>query len=628
MVSIRMRVAMALVGAVAALSACADETAPELGVSAPADGGLLDSSVGEDAGAGSRPGDDASLPRGPGVCRQARAESLPARLTAMSADAGASMDTPAASTVTVTVSDDLFPTFRTWCGACHTGAAQGSFQVASAGDFQAKVNGKVVARVQSNDDTGPNAVMPPMGNPGYKHYQDRTPDDPIRQFAELVQQWIAAGSPMSFAKPATGGMDSGNSGSAPVIGFLMSPATGNAMTNVGNCIPNKELVATEQTRSAGLDAMFAAAQRASSGTDVERVGLPEHLGDTDLFTLDSRTLAQYGVIAYAPGYPLWSDNAGKLRYVRVPRGKSIQFNKATQQFEIPANTRFYKTFMKQIVDTDGSYPLEEGETRLIVARARPHRTPTTRPRPRPSSARTSGTTTSRTPMLVETPLRDGRALRRHHLSVQHRRAPRCRGLREANPADPEEALLDSATPHATTRSRRASGASQCHMGQPEPQTSSSASHPLQINRRPVGQGGMIEPTGPDELTQLQRLIDYGLITGIDSADDVLPLEQSQGSRTPRNDYELVAQGYMLGNCAHCHNPRGFPTVENPVLKDVAQLPPGRQRAASFSFRSSDTARASRAAPARRRHSVHHALARGFAALGPFGGPLRFQCDRD
>src|SRR5208283_3965988 len=62
-------------------------------------------------------------------------------------------------------------------------------------------------------------------------------------------------------------------------------------------------------------------------------------------------------------------------------------------------------------------------------------------------------------------------------------------------------------------------------------------------------------------------------TGIDSPGDVLPLEQSQGSRVPRNNYELVAQGYMLGNCSHCHNPRGAPSVQNPVLMNLMNFLP-------------------------------------------------------
>ena len=32
---------------------------------------------------------------------------------------------------------------------------------------------------------------------------------------------------------------------------------------------------------------------------------------------------------------------------------------------------------------------------------------------------------------------------------------------------------------------------------------------------------------------------------------------------------------MLGNCAHCHNPRGFPSVKNPELRDAADFLPDR-----------------------------------------------------
>jgi mono/diheme cytochrome c family protein len=99
--------------------------------------------------------------------------------------------------------------------------------------------------------------------------------------------------------------------------------------------------------------------------------------------------------------------------------------------------------------------------------------------------------------------------------------------------------------------------------------------PLQINRRPKGTSGTIEDTADDELSQLQRLIDYKVITGIDSLNDVLPLEASEGDRAPRNDYELTAQAYMTGNCSHCHNPRGYPTVQNPVLRDVLNFYPDK-----------------------------------------------------
>ncbi len=55
---------------------------------------------------------------------------------------------------------------------------------------------------------------------------------------------------------------------------------------------------------------------------------------------------------------------------------------------------------------------------------------------------------------------------------------------------------------------------------------------------------------------------------------------------------------MLGNCAHCHNPRGFPSTKAPVLKDAAQLPASSRTAASSSSRSTGRARCARAASAR------------------------------
>jgi len=106
--------------------------------------------------------------------------------------------------------------------------------------------------------------------------------------------------------------------------------------------------------------------------------------------------------------------------------------------------------------------------------------------------------------------------------------------------------------------------------------------PLQVKRRPTDEGGVIEPTTPDELNQLQRLVDYGVITGIDSPDDILNLEDSQGARKPRNDSELKAQGYMLGNCAHCHNPTGDPSNDNPELKAILNFMPG-QNGGIFQF---------------------------------------------
>src|SRR5262249_27638752 len=35
-----------------------------------------------------------------------------------------------------------------------------------------------------------------------------------------------------------------------------------------------------------------------------------------------------------------------------------------------------------------------------------------------------------------------------------------------------------------------------------------------------------------------------------------------------------AQAYMVGNCAHCHNPRGFPSIRQPAVSPVLIFLPG------------------------------------------------------
>jgi mono/diheme cytochrome c family protein len=528
----------------------------------------------------------AALPRGPATCRQAHAESLPARLAAVHtpSDAGAADAAQMAPTGTTYFVSDLFERFKSVCGACHgTVQGLGGFQIQSAGDFQAQITDAVLQHVQSDGPSGghlagdpsdPNDPMPPFppGGPG-KPYSKRDDTDPVREFAELVKEWLKESKPKSFEVVSTTMQAAPTTGSTIPTTFIGSADIGNAMTNIGNCIPTRELVGTEQTTSAKLDAMFAAANALPAGPGVsaaQMIGLPEHLRDTDLFTLDSALLAPYGVIAFAPGYPLWSDNANKLRHVRVPRGTSVQFDKAKQGFTVPPNTRFYKTFMKLIVDADGSIRNRKIETRLIVAR--------------PDRMNADGTTTPAAlfgsykwnddesdAVLVQTPLKSGDPFADtvlQYVTDEQLAAD----LLKANPADPEVALLEgqAARHYAIPSSARCI---QCHMGSATG-TFSLGFLPLQINRRPEGEGGVFEPSGPDELTQLQRFIDYGIITGMDSPSDVLPLEAAEGSRAPRNQYELLAQGYMLGNCSHCHNPRGYPSQLAPVLRDVLNFLPG------------------------------------------------------
>ena len=561
----------AFVGVVGALAACAQEEYPawlwaaQHPTSPPATPPALDVDAGERAAT---------------VCVQARAESLPARLVAMSANAQ--------SGGSVVLVSDLFERFTEVCGSCHGPSVDppgsGGFQIAVATDFGTKMTAGVLEHVTMSacpqgamtlgDMSSPTDPMPPCNSAAgnFPTFASRPATDPVAQFATLVGQWIAAGSPKVFTPPSasTGDAGGGADGSTGTSSFTMTPADGNAMTDIGNCVPSTGLVGIQDQMATDLDAKFAAMKAQPGGTPQQAIGLPEHLSDTDLFTFDSSLLAQYGVVAYAPGYPLWSDGAGKLRHVRVPRGQSIHFNKTTQQFEIPPNTRFYKTFMKQIVDTDGSYRYRKIETRLIVSR--------------PDQNNPDGTAAAQTALfgtykwndtetdaaLIETPLNDGEPFADTILTY-NTDEQLAAAILAGQPADPESALIEgnAARHYAIPSSQRCI---QCHMGSPS-QAFVLGFTPLQINRRPLNVGGTFEPAGPDELTQLQRFIDAGIISGIDSPSDVLLLEQSQGTRTPRNDYELRAQAYMLGNCAHCHNPRGFPTIQNPVLQGVLDFLP-------------------------------------------------------
>jgi mono/diheme cytochrome c family protein len=541
------------------------------------------SAAGAGSDGGASQGLDASSTQVRSICVRAAAQPLPARLVSMSATATTGTDLVYVS--------DLFESFKSLCGSCHGPSVDppglGGFQIRSANDFSAAMTATVLRHVMSDGpgDSGnpaldPDDPMPPSSSPNGGPYSLRPATDPVRQFAELVAKWLALDSPQSFSPTSAGppSQDAGpDAGTAPGA-YLMSPLVGDTMTNLGYCIPDKGMIGVEQDTSTKLDAMFAGLTKAPPGPGVaaaQLIGLPEHLGDTDLFTLDTATLAQSGVVAFQPTYPLWSDDAGKLRYVRVPRGQSIRFDTVTQEFTIPPNTRFYKTFLKKIIDTDGSYRFRKIETRLIVSR--------------PDQQNADGTSTvtalfgsykwnsnETDAALIETPLRDG--LPFADTLLQYTTDEQLAAdILASQPLLPLEALLEggAARHYAVPSSDRCV---QCHMG------SSSASfvlgfRPVQIKRRPLGQGGTMpepgqEAPGADELTQLQRLIDYGVITGISSQDDVLPLEGSEGARSPRNDQELQAQAYMVGNCAHCHNPRGFPSVNNPVLVDILNFLPG------------------------------------------------------
>lgn len=70
---------------------------------------------------------------------------------------------------------------------------------------------------------------------------------------------------------------------------------------------------------------------------------PAHLADTGLYSdFASRTLAP-GVITYEPRYPLWSDGAGKKRYLLLPPNAQIDTT-SMDDWVFPVGTKVWKEF--------------------------------------------------------------------------------------------------------------------------------------------------------------------------------------------------------------------------------------------------------------------------------------------
>jgi hypothetical protein len=359
--------------------------------------------------------------------------------------------------------------------------------------------------------------------------------DPERflKLGTLLEAWIGAGAPDGdFPIP----------GEIEGEGAQLPPAIAAAMTDLGDCIPVPELLGTDGAK----DDFFAAATE-----------LPARLTDTDLVSLDAYELATLGTVAFDVEYPLWADNAHKGRWIHVPsridasgaRVRSpVAYDPAEGTFEIPENTRFYKTFFKQVREADGELRYRKVETRLIVVRHAPKEALY-------GTYLWDDSETAAT--LLTTPYRDGQPFKDHLLSIE------------------TDAITRTRRTYAVPAAHRCT---ECHSGS-DSDSFILGFTPLQIRRRGMGEAGRQTPTEADELNQLERLISYGVVAGV-TPDTAPRLETSNGAVQPRNEYELRVQGYTTGNCGHCHNPKGFATRQNPALTmnlspggNVFQFPP-------------------------------------------------------
>jgi hypothetical protein len=338
-------------------------------------------------------------------------------------------------------------------------------------------------------------AMPPLP----RNKADRGAYDAL---GRLLNDWILAGKPAgSFAHEQ--GRERGP--------LQPRDDVRDNMTTLGDCIPDA------LGSDAAMDQYFGALQQ-----------LPERLSQTDFFSLDSYALAKRGTVAYAPAYPLWSDGAKKIRHVHLPvdasgARQSMQWDEQTHEFKLPENTRIYKTFLKPVRTTSGETRYRKAETRLIVVRAGDGATLF-------ASYRWNEAEDEAT--LVTAPYRSGAAFKDTVFTL----------------------LSDERTQTTRTYAIPAKHRClECHEGASGKQFALGLT-PLQLNRRPEKQGGVLGSVGASELSQMERFRSYGAITGVPL--DAPTLERA-GKVAPKSERELSAQGYLLGNCTHCHNPNGF-----------------------------------------------------------------------
>ncbi|MEN9581581.1 MAG: hypothetical protein RJA70_4590, partial [Pseudomonadota bacterium] len=541
-------------------------------------------------------------------CVQAKSEALPATLQVMFNDAvgGAGGGGNAPPTDRLVKRADLFRRFDKSCGSgvgagCHVGTgltpeSPGLFQmVADTFDKRPKLGDESLARILSPN---PAKAMPLGGGAG----DERACDAPLHtlgrelkafQDSQFADDFNVA--PCPGEAPTVPDLPQAPTGcDVPAEPYLQPAAIADAQTNLGSCISPagaaeaRKLSSCPQTYLETKDAFFAGL--------ADSTKLPDKLQDTDLVSLDSEVLLRHQVYSYSPTYTLFSDHAKKQRYFRVPTGKPITYNPETNEFVVPDNTRFYKTFLKPVTDKQGNRRFRKMETRIIVTRG--------------DEVLTKGgfkvralrgtyvwSQDERTATLVRDQLQSGASfadrLCPYIVDENVTRDPkvnpiireiqgadgqcdlgRCTTMTEAQCEDPTSGKIRHYAIPGIER------CDQCHMG------SSNHSYllgfnPWQVDRRAKGTGGVYEDPTEDELTQLQRLLAYGVIQGI--APGQVKLEDSQLPRKPRTNGELQAQAYMLGNCAFCHQPNGYPSVTNPELLPLNLWPKAGPAGGAFEF---------------------------------------------
>jgi hypothetical protein len=221
--------------------------------------------------------------------------------------------------------------------------------------------------------------------------------------------------------------------------------------------------------------------------------LPQRLRDTGLYADSALSRVAPDVLPYTPQYPLWSDGATKRRWIRLPRGTSID-GRDPDAWVFPVGARIWKQF--------GSEERRR-ETRLIV---------------RASSGWVYGT---------------------YRWTED--------GSDAVLVADQGAVDEDPSWPGGRYVFPSQQDCRSCHEGRPTPVLGFSALQ-LSPDRDPDATHGETPVAGGLDLAVL---VDRHLIRGLPPGWRTKP--PRIGATTPS---ERSALGYLHGNCGQCHNARG------------------------------------------------------------------------
>lgn len=239
-------------------------------------------------------------------------------------------------------------------------------------------------------------------------------------------------------------------------------------------------------------ALLACGAGAVLATAASAPAVPRRLHDTGLYEDGTGLVVQPEILTFSPQYPLWSDGAEKQRWIRLPRGKSVDASRA-EAWSFPAGTRLWKLFKVR------GRPVE---TRYLER------------------------------------LRDGRW--RYATYVWNEAGT------EAVLA-PEAGLARELEPGSVYKIPGAVDCRVCHEGSGTPVLGFSALQ-LSPDRDPLAPHA--EPVRPGEV-DLRTLVERGLVRGLPAS-----LRQRPPRIPAATPAGRAALGYLHANCGGCHNGAG------------------------------------------------------------------------